>query len=128
MQKFKHALLVSFHPQTGVMDDENLDHHRATVRTTPSNFEESGAAEVRLMACQLLDVLDVVLHREDLAWGQGHQLVAHDPDKFKLRTLPLCHPPVCKAVECTGSVATHIVFVFHHLLSASHHLAEMPSE
>ena len=73
------------------------------------------------MACKLLDVLNVVLHREDLARGQGHQLVAH-PD-FKLRTLPLCHPPVCKAAECTGSVATHIVFVFHHGRSASQLLA-----
>ena len=95
------------------MDDKNFDHHRATVRATPSDFEEPGAAKVGVMSRKLLDILDVMLHREDLAWGQGHQLVAH-PGYFKLATLPLCHPPVCKAAECTGSVATHIVFAFHH--------------
>ena len=61
------------------MDDEHLDHHRTTVGAASGNFEKSCAAKVGLMAGKLLNVLNVVLHREDLAGGQGHQLVAH-PD------------------------------------------------
>ena len=93
-QQLGHARLVARHGQRGVVDDEHLNHHAAALRAAPRHLEEPGAAEAGLVLDGVLDVGDVVLHGEDLAGGEGHQLVAHPGHHLPgLRTALLHHQP-----------------------------------